>query len=98
MHLSKENYSEEEIKLLIDRLCGSLSIDPENFLRDIKLYKNFEKIRVSFDKMNKACELLRKGYSVADTSALVGYNDSFNFSKMFSKRIGISPREYKNSK
>lgn len=57
MHLSKENYSEEEIKLLIDRLCGSLSIDPENFLRDIKLYKNFEKIRVSFDKMNKACEL-----------------------------------------
>ena len=34
-----ENYLEEEIKMLIDRLCGSLSINPENFLRDIHYEK-----------------------------------------------------------
>lgn len=75
IHLSKEEYKEEEIKLLVDRLCGSLSINPDNFVRDIKLYKNFEKIRVSFDLMNKACELqkARKDFRAALDEAYNSY-------------------------
>lgn len=75
MHLSKENYSEEEIKILVDRLCGSLSINPDHFVRDIRLYKNFEKIRKSFDLMNKACELqkARKDFRAALDEAYNNY-------------------------
>lgn len=57
IHLSKEEYSEEHLKILVDRLCGALSLNPETFIRDIRMYNNFEKIRASFDKLNKACEL-----------------------------------------
>lgn len=75
MHLSKEEYAEEEIKLLVDRLCGSLSINADNFIRDIRLYKNLEKIRISFDKMNKACELqkARKDFRHALDEAYSSY-------------------------
>ncbi len=45
-------------------------------------------------RMEQAQALLRKNHSVALTAELVGYPDCFNFSKMFKKRYGISPREY----
>ena len=49
-------------------------------------------------RMDKACELLLSGYSVADTAALVGYGDQFNFSKGFKKHFGIAPTEYKKKR
>ena len=49
-------------------------------------------------RMDKACELLHSGYSVADTAALVGYSDQFNFSKGFKKHFGTSPTEYKKGR
>ena len=85
--------------ITVEEIAKTLNIDKRYMSRIFK--QKFGKTIIDYIidiRMNKACELLRKGYSVADTSALVGYNDSFNFSKMFSKRIGISPREYKNSK
>ena len=42
-------------------------------------------------RMNKAKLFLEKGYNVNSTATLVGYNDSFNFSKAFKKHYGISP-------
>ena len=44
MHFSKEKYSEEQMKLLIDRLCATLTINPQTLIRDIRMYENFEKI------------------------------------------------------
>ena len=49
-------------------------------------------------RMDKACELLLSGYSVADTAALVGYGDQFNFSKGFKKQLGVSPTEYRKNR
>lgn len=49
-------------------------------------------------RMERARELLGYGYSVADTAALVGYGDEFNFSKGFKKHFGTSPIEYKKGK
>ena len=47
-------------------------------------------------KMRIACKLfLESNLSVENVSRSVGYNDSFNFSKMFKKRIGLPPQEYK---
>ena len=45
-------------------------------------------------KMKKAAILI-KDFSVADTAKMVGYDDVFNFSKMFKKNIGVSPLKYK---
>ncbi len=45
-------------------------------------------------RMEQAERLLRDGLSVSMTAELVGYNDPFNFSKMFKKYHGISPSKF----
>lgn len=45
-------------------------------------------------RMDAAKKLLRDGRSVSLTAELVGYNDVFNFSKMFKKHCGMSPKSY----
>ncbi len=42
-------------------------------------------------RINHAEKLLKKGYSVAESAYMVGYEDVFNFSKMFKKQKGRSP-------
>ena len=34
------------------------------------------------------------GYSLSQIAAMCGYNDYCNFSRMFSRAVGVSPREY----
>ena len=45
-----------------------------------------------------ACRLLADGYQVSESANMVGYDDVFNFSKVFKKRVGMSPSEYKRKK
>lgn len=45
-------------------------------------------------RINKAKELLLDGFSVSETSKLVGFNDIFYFSKCFKKYEGMSPTQY----
>jgi AraC-like DNA-binding protein len=45
-------------------------------------------------RMENAKTLLQNGFSVNRTADMVGYHDSFNFSKMFKKLFGISPKQY----
>lgn len=45
-------------------------------------------------RMDAAKKLLSEGRSVSLTAELVGYNDVFNFSKMFKKHCGMSPKNY----
>ena len=47
-------------------------------------------------RLNKACELLRNGYTVTEVSYMVGYADPSYFAKVFKKEFGISPKEYVN--
>ncbi len=49
-------------------------------------------------RLNEAAKLMcEHGLSPTDASIAVGYNDIYLFSKMFKKKFGVSPREYKNS-
>ncbi len=48
-------------------------------------------------RMQAAKFFLTEGKSVALTAELVGYNDQFNFSKMFKKHFGISPSEMRKT-
>jgi AraC-like DNA-binding protein len=47
-------------------------------------------------RINKAKSLLRDGFTVSDTSKLVGFNDIFYFSRAFKKHEGINPSQYMN--
>jgi AraC-like DNA-binding protein len=49
-------------------------------------------------RLEKGKELLRSSrLNVAEIAAAVGYEDPFQFSKVFRKRVGISPRQYRES-
>lgn len=47
-------------------------------------------------RINKSKSLLKDGFSVSDTSKLVGFNDIFYFSKAFKNHEGMSPSQYVN--
>ena len=46
-------------------------------------------------KMTHAKELLERGRSVKDISAILGYSTPYNFTRAFKDKLGISPKEYK---
>lgn len=45
-------------------------------------------------RLNQAKQLLKTGLSVRETAVSVGYSDMFQFSKIFKKYVGCSPKEY----
>jgi len=49
-------------------------------------------------RLSEAAKLMREhGLSPIDAATAVGYLDIYLFSKMFKRRFGVSPREYKKS-
>ena len=48
-------------------------------------------------RMEEAKQLLKDGQTVAYAAQMVGYSDPFLFSKMFKKRFGMSPGEWKSA-
>ena len=50
-------------------------------------------------KMERACYLLDvSGKSIKDVSRTLGYEDSYYFSRLFKKIIGVAPTQYRNLK
>lgn len=52
---------------------------------------------VSFRLENAAELMTLHGFSPKQAAISCGYDDIFNFSKMFKKKYGVSPRDYKNN-
>ncbi|MBO4931099.1 MAG: AraC family transcriptional regulator [Clostridia bacterium] len=49
-------------------------------------------------RLNVACDLLKsRDVSVKEVAARVGYDDPHFFSKIFKKKMGVSPQQYKDS-
>ncbi|MBP1890766.1 putative TIM-barrel enzyme/AraC-like DNA-binding protein [Clostridium moniliforme] len=57
---------------------------------------NFPEYLVKF-RINKAVEILdRKNFQLSEVASLVGYKDYAQFSKMFKKYMGYSPKQHKS--
>ena len=48
-------------------------------------------------RLEKACELLKNGCTVGEAARNTGYDDAFNFSKIFKKKYGVSPAAMKHA-
>lgn len=70
---------------LIKLFKQQVGITPKDYLINIRL--------------NKAKELLiTSEYTINEIAEIVGYEDALYFSRLFKKRIGMSPTQYKNSR
>lgn len=47
-------------------------------------------------RIKQAKILLKKGYTVSNTAFAVGYKNEFHFSKIFKRKEGFTPNDYKN--
>ncbi|UKI38084.1 MAG: AraC family transcriptional regulator [Clostridiales bacterium] len=88
----EENYFS---RLYVSELAKMVSLDQRYLTRLFKAKKGISLQQYIIDTKMKKAAILIKDFSVADTAKMVGYDDVFNFSKMFKKNIGVSPLKYK---
>lgn len=89
-----ENYYKE---LSVGDLAMKASIDGKKFYYIFnKSVGVSPKKYITAYRMNKAKEiLLKEEYTIVEIAKLVGYEDEFNFSRIFKKYNGISPTHFK---
>lgn len=91
IHIRK-NYNN---KITLNYLASLIDLNPKYFGSFFKKHTGYTPIEyVNKVKIEKAEEYLGIGYTITETSQLVGFNDPFYFSKVFKKVKGISPRDY----
>ena len=49
-------------------------------------------------RLSHACDMLLKGLPVSEVALKCGFNDNSNFRRVFNKKYGVSPSQFKNSK
>ena len=91
----ERNFSKE---LTLQDVAEFVGMNPTYFSL---LFK--EEMKLSYIKyltklrMERAKELLRDGYKVADVSEKVGYHTYRHFSELFKKHVGVNPGHYRDS-
>lgn len=50
---------------------------------------------IIYKRISKAKRLLSSGYNATETGLMCGFNDFSNFSRIFKRTVGVSPRQYK---
>ena len=85
-------------KLTVSEVASQLHLSPKylsNLFHDE--LKISPKQYILDTRMKRACELLAiNSLSVTDIANSVGYSDPLNFSKLFKKFYGVSPRKYRD--
>ena len=88
----KANY---RLKLYVEDIAESLNINRRYLSRIFKEKKGVTIQQYIIDyKIKKACEFLNHGFKVNEAASMVGYDDTFTFSKIFKKNTGCSPNKY----
>lgn len=80
----------------VEEIAESLSLDRRYLTRLFK-QKTGQTVQDYLIKvrMNAACRQLSEGGGVAEAATLCGYSDVCNFSKMFKRIYGVSPKNWK---
>ena len=84
-------------QIRVEEIAEKMNLDRRYLSRifKAKVGKSIQEYIISV-RMDEAKKLLEKGYSVAETAQLCGYEDACNFSKMFKREFGISPGKWKS--
>ena len=94
------NYLEKNLnkKLSLNQLADEVGYSPTYFTTLFKKETNYSPISYfSHLKIVKACELLDyTRMKVKEISFHLGYSDPYYFTKDFKKKMGMSPRNYRN--
>lgn len=85
-------------KLSLGKLAKEVGYSPSYFTTLFKKETNYSPITYfSHLKIVKACELLDyTNMKVKEVSFYLGYSDPYYFTKDFKKKMGLSPRNYRN--
>lgn len=84
--------SELDLKMIADKFLYSEKYISNLFKKEFKT--GFTEY-ISTIRVQHACTLMNQGLScVSEIACLCGYTDPLYFSKVFKKKMGISPREY----
>lgn len=88
----KANYMH---RMYVCDIAQSLHINSRYLSRIFKEVKgiSIQEYMINY-KIGKAKTLLKRGLNVTESAKLVGYDDTFTFSKIFKKHTGCSPSEY----
>ncbi|MGI5898356.1 MAG: AraC family transcriptional regulator [Christensenellales bacterium] len=85
----RANYS---MPISIGDIAAMIGIDRRYLCRIFSAQKGLSpKDFLTSLRLEKAAELLLRGVSVASAARSVGYDDAFNFSKIFKKKYGAAP-------
>ena len=89
-----ENYNQD---INIKSYAGSLNMTPCWFIQKFKELTGVTPTQYILNvRISTAQNLLRHSkYNVSETAMAVGYENTFYFSRLFTKHVGISPSEYK---
>ncbi|MBW7457353.1 ABC transporter substrate-binding protein [Paenibacillus sepulcri] len=92
----QEHYREQ---VTLESLAELLDCNSRQLLRIFKSQKNTSPIDYLIHvRMNKAKELLRsRAYTLKEIAESVGYSDSYYFSRVFKKMVGVSPMSFKEN-
>lgn len=93
----EENFTNYELD--VENYCKLLGISRMGLYNKIKALTNLSvKEFINTIKLKRAAQLLKEsGMSVTEVTYEVGFRDPSNFSKLFKKQFGISPKAYQNS-
>lgn len=92
----EEHYAEA---LFLKELCSRFYINMSYCCVLFKKHKNMTFSQYLTEvRIGKACELLTNPrFSVAEVCEMTGYRDYFYFNKVFKKKMGCTPAEYRRS-
>ena len=85
-------------EIRVEKIAEQMGLDRRYLSRIFKQREGFGMAEyISLVRVERAKAFLAKGHSVGDTAILCGYSDSFTFSKMFKKQVGLSPADWKKA-